>query len=145
MPMRILIADDETDLRRLVSFALGRHGYEVLEARDGADALVILESERPDLILLDVMMPVMSGYDTLKAIKADPALADIPVIMLSAMSQSWEVAEGMELGAADYICKPFNLSQLALRIAEFLDQTEQPSDAIGADSDIGADGQEDAQ
>ncbi len=119
---RILIADDEADLRRLVSFTLGNHGFEVIEVADGAAAIEAIRTERPDLVLLDVMMPERSGYDVLKDMKEDAATHGIPVIMLSAMSQTREVAEGLELGAVDYICKPFAPGDLVRRIEALFDE-----------------------
>ena len=117
---RVLIADDEPHIRKLVSFALGNHGFEVLEATDGGEAVDMAAAEQPDLILLDVMMPVMTGYDALRRLKADPSTADIPVVMLSAKSQKTEVAEGMDCGAREYICKPFTPKDLVQRVGEIL-------------------------
>lgn len=117
---RVLIADDEPHIRRLVSFTLTNRGYEVLEAADGGEALAMVAAERPDLVLLDVMMPVMTGYDALKRLKADPETADIPIVMLSAKSQRTEIAEGLRNGAVDYICKPFTPKDLVQRIGEIL-------------------------
>jgi DNA-binding response OmpR family regulator len=117
---RVLIADDEPHIRRLVAFTLGNDGYEVIEATDGGEAVSLAASERPDLILLDVMMPVMTGYDALRKLKADPATAAIPVVMLSAKSQKTEIAEGLESGAHEYICKPFTPRELVQRVGEIL-------------------------
>jgi CheY-like chemotaxis protein len=117
---RILIADDEPHIRRLVSFTLGNRGYEVIEAVDGGDALERIRTEHPDLVLLDVMMPVMTGYDVLREVKADPATADVPVIMLSAKSQKAEIEEGIACGAREYICKPFTPKDLVERVGELL-------------------------
>lgn len=120
MSARILIADDEPHIRRLVSFTLGNRGYEVIEAIDGGDALERIRTEHPDLVLLDVMMPVMTGYDVLREVKADPATADVPVIMLSAKSQKAEIEEGIACGAREYICKPFTPKDLVERVGELL-------------------------
>ncbi len=120
MSARILIADDEPHIRRLVSFTLGNRGYEVIEAVDGGDALERIRTEHPDLVLLDVMMPVMTGYDVLREVKADPATADVPVIMLSAKSQKAEIEEGIACGAREYICKPFTPKDLVERVGELL-------------------------
>jgi len=117
---RILIADDEPHIRKLVSFSLTNRGYEVLEAVDGGEALAIARAETPDLILLDVMMPVMTGYEVLNKLKADPVTEPIPVIMLSAKSQRTEVEEGLACGAREYICKPFTPKDLAGRVGEIL-------------------------
>lgn len=117
---RILIADDEPHIRRLVSFTLGKSGYEVLEASDGGAAVRVAKEEKPDLILMDVMMPVMTGLDAVRALKSDPETADIPVVMLSAKSQKTEVAEGLDCGAAEYICKPFTPKDLVQRVGEIL-------------------------
>lgn len=117
---RVLIADDEPHIRKLVSFTLANHGHEVLEATDGGEAVEMVTTEHPDLVLLDVMMPVMTGYDALRRIKADPLTADIPVIMLSAKSQRAEVAEGLDCGAREYICKPFTPKDLVQRVGEIL-------------------------
>ncbi len=118
---RVLIADDEPHIRRLVSFSLVKHGYEVIEACDGGEAYERARTESPDLILLDVMMPVMTGYDVLNKLKADPSTENIPVIMLSAKSQQTEVAEGLARGAHEYICKPFTPKDLVQRVGEILD------------------------
>lgn len=117
---RILIADDEPHIRRLVSFTLGKSGYEVIEACDGGEAVSRARAEKPDLILMDVMMPVMTGFDAVRALKQDPETADIPVVMLSAKSQRTEVAEGLDCGATEYICKPFTPKDLVQRVGEIL-------------------------
>jgi CheY-like chemotaxis protein len=117
---RILIADDEPHIRKLVSFTLGNRGYEIVQACDGGEAVALAGQTQPDLILLDVMMPVMTGYDALRALKADPATADIPVVMLSAKSQKAEVEEGLACGAHEYICKPFTPKDLVQRVGELL-------------------------
>jgi CheY-like chemotaxis protein len=117
---RILVADDEPHIRKLVSFTLGKQGYEIIEAIDGGDAYEKACATMPDLILLDVMMPVMTGYDVLNKLKADPATKDIRVVMLSAKSQKTEVEEGIARGALEYICKPFTPKDLVQRVGEIL-------------------------
>ncbi|MBN1193230.1 MAG: response regulator [Coriobacteriia bacterium] len=118
---RILIADDEPHIRRLVSFSLGNRGYEVIEAIDGGEAYDLALKNLPDLILLDVMMPVMTGYDVLNKLKAEPTTEHIPIIMLSAKSQRTEVEEGLARGALEYICKPFTPKDLVQRVGEIVD------------------------
>jgi CheY-like chemotaxis protein len=110
---RILVVDDEPHIVKLVSFALERAGHEVLQAADGAHGIEVAAESLPDLILMDVMMPVMTGYDALDHLKADPATCDIPVVMLSAKSQHYEQEEGLRRGALQYICKPFTPRDLA--------------------------------
>jgi CheY-like chemotaxis protein len=117
---RILVADDEPHIRKLVSFTLENRGYEVLQATDGGEALEMARTGKPDLILLDVMMPVMTGYEVLNTLKADPDTKDIPVVMLSAKSQRTEVEEGLSGGATEYICKPFTPKDLSQRVGEIL-------------------------
>ncbi|MRS12593.1 MAG: response regulator [Actinobacteria bacterium] len=117
---RILVADDEPHIRRLVSFTLKRYGYEVLEACDGGQACEMVRAEVPDMVLLDVMMPVMTGYEVLSTLKSDPATAGIPVMMLSAKSQQTEVQAGLSGGAAEYICKPFTPKDLVQRVGDVL-------------------------
>jgi CheY-like chemotaxis protein len=109
---RILLADDEEDVKQIVELFLESKGYEVLTAFDGLAALDMARTQRPDLILLDVMMPVVNGYEVCSRLKADPATRDIPVVMLSAMAQSESVDRGLSAGAADYVVKPFDPSRL---------------------------------
>ncbi|MGI8907793.1 MAG: response regulator transcription factor [Candidatus Sumerlaeaceae bacterium] len=109
---KILIADDEEDIKIVVKFFLESRGYEVLTAFDGLDAISMCETENPDLLLLDVMMPVMSGFEVARRLKANPKTADIPIIMLSAASQAGSIKEGLEAGARDYIVKPFEPAKL---------------------------------
>jgi len=117
---RILAVDDEPHILKLVSFSLAAKGFDVLEASDGLSALEVAEAEQPDLILLDVMMPALDGYEACRRLKANPKTAHIPVVMLSAKSQKAEQAVGIEAGALDYICKPFTPSDLVSQVRGFL-------------------------
>jgi CheY-like chemotaxis protein len=112
MNKKILIADDEESLRILVRTTLEDPDYQIIEAVDGSEALRLIGQEHPDLILLDWMMPGMTGIEVLQAVKADAALAAIPVVMLTAKAQAADRERGLQLGAVDYLFKPF--SPLAL-------------------------------
>ncbi|HEX2029409.1 MAG TPA: response regulator [Nitriliruptorales bacterium] len=115
---KVLVVDDEADVRLLCRVNLEFEGYEVLEARDGVEAMQVLEDEPPDVVLLDVMMPRMDGWQVLAAIKRDPATADIPVVMLTAKVQDHDQIHAWGGGVADYITKPFS----PLAISHVLDQ-----------------------
>lgn len=108
----VLVVDDEPDVLLLCRVNLEFEGYEVLEAADGEAAMELLRASRPDVVLLDVMMPKMDGWQVLAEIKADEELGDIPVVMLTAKVQDQDQIRGWSQGAADYITKPF--SPLAL-------------------------------
>ncbi|MGH2352890.1 MAG: response regulator transcription factor [Chloroflexota bacterium] len=120
MSARIVVADDEADIRRLIVFTLRRRGYTVLEASAGDAALELVRQERPDLVVLDVMMPGMSGLEAAQALSGDPATAGIPVIILSAKGQAAEVEAGLTSGARAYLVKPFAPQDLASRVAGVL-------------------------
>jgi two-component system, OmpR family, alkaline phosphatase synthesis response regulator PhoP len=109
---RVVIVEDEPHIVLSLEFLLERAGYETATATDGAQGLALVRRLRPDVVLLDVMMPELNGYDVCRAIKADPALAGIPVIMLSAKGQEVEVLRGLELGAAAYVTKPFGNTEI---------------------------------
>jgi len=109
---KILIAEDERDILELITFTLEYGGYEVIPTTNGEDALDMTRHERPDLVLLDVRMPRMSGYEVCTHIKADDDTRRIPVVFLSAKGQEAEVNTGYDLGAIDYILKPFSPDQL---------------------------------
>lgn len=109
---KILIAEDERDILELITFTLEYGGYEVIPTTNGEDALDMTRHERPDLVLLDVRMPRMSGYEVCTHIKADDDTRRIPVVFLSAKGQEAEVYTGYDLGAIDYILKPFAPDQL---------------------------------
>ncbi len=117
---KILVADDEPHILKLVTFTLANHGWETVTASDGATAVKVAETEQPDLILLDVMMPIMNGYDAAKQIRENPKTGHIPIVMLSAKSQQREIAEGLVSGANEYICKPFTPKDLVQRVSEIL-------------------------
>jgi two-component system alkaline phosphatase synthesis response regulator PhoP/two-component system response regulator VicR len=112
MPRRILCCDDEQPIVRLLEVNLMRQGYEVIKAYNGAECLEKVETEKPDLIILDVMMPEMSGFEVLQKLKADPETAKIPVIMLTARSQDADVIRGWQSGVETYLTKPFNSLEL---------------------------------
>ncbi|HYH34698.1 MAG TPA: response regulator [Nocardioides sp.] len=117
---RILVADDDVDIRELVEFKLSTMGHDVVAVGDGAAAVDACKAEKPDLAVLDVMMPGVSGLDAIRAIRAEPALADLPVILLTARAQESDVETGFDSGADDYITKPFSPRELASRVQALL-------------------------
>jgi CheY-like chemotaxis protein len=117
---RILIAEDERDIRELITFTLRFAGHEVISTVNGAEALDIARQEIPDLILLDVRMPKMTGYEACKQIKADANLQHIPVAFLSAKGQEEEIQTGLAAGAVAYILKPFAPDDLTSRVGKIL-------------------------
>lgn len=122
---RVLAVDDEPHILKLIAFSLKAHGFDVLEASDGLSAIAVAQAEHPDLILLDVMMPALDGYEACRRIKADPATADIPIFMLTAKAQATEQQTGLDAGARDYICKPFTPKDLVATVeAFFAEQTD---------------------
>ena len=121
---RILIAEDERDIRDLIAFTLRFAGYEVLTANNGEEAVQMTQKELPDLVLTDVRMPKMTGYEACKQIKADPRTQHIPVVFLSAKGQEAEVQSGMAAGADEYLLKPFAPDQLTRKVAEILSKTQ---------------------
>jgi len=120
-PARILLAEDDRILRKAGEVSLRKKGYEVIPAADGEDALAKARTEKPDLVLLDVMMPGMHGFDVLDALKGDPDVRDIPVIMLTNLEQAADITRAADAGAHSYLVKSnLKLDELAARIAEAL-------------------------
>lgn len=108
MPYKILVVDDEPPIVRLMEFILARHGHQMLTAVNGEEALEMIHEHAPDLILLDIMMPRIDGYEVARTLRADPKFADLPIIMLSAKAQEEDIQRGMEVGVDEYITKPFS-------------------------------------
>lgn len=127
---KILVVDDEPDVLRMLEVALGRRGHQVLTAAMGMEGLVIAEGERPDLVLLDIMMEGMDGWEVLKLLKLDPATHDIPVVMLSARSEPRDKIRGLQEGAVDYVTKPFSVRELVATIEAVLERA--PANAVMA-------------
>jgi DNA-binding response OmpR family regulator len=117
---RIVVADDETDVRELIAYRLGRSGFEVVEAADGEQALRLARAEPPDLLVLDVMMPKLDGYELTRRLRADPATQRVPVILLTARAQEDDISRGFSAGADDYLKKPFNPDELVARVRAVL-------------------------
>jgi DNA-binding response OmpR family regulator len=117
----LLVADDDEDVLMLVQLRLSRSGFEVIVARDGEEALRLAQERHPDLAVLDWMMPKVSGLDVLRAIRANPETADIPVVLLTARASEADVQEGLAAGADDYVAKPFSPQDLAARVQNILD------------------------
>jgi CheY-like chemotaxis protein len=117
---KILIAEDERDIRDLVAFTLRFAGHEVVSVGNGEEAVSMAGQEHPDLILMDVRMPRMTGYEACEKIKADPQIKDIPVVFLSAKGQEAEIRSGLEAGADEYLLKPFAPAELTQQVAEIL-------------------------
>ncbi len=117
---RILIAEDERDIRDLVEFTLKYAGHEVVTANNGLEAVELAPQVAPDLILMDVRMPKMTGYEACRKLKTMDGVRDIPVVFLSAKGQDVEMKAGLEAGAIDYILKPFAPDELARRVTEIL-------------------------
>ena len=117
---RILIAEDEPDIRELIAFTLRFAGHEVTTSANGEEALHQATEMIPDIVIMDVRMPKMTGYDACRAMKADVVLKDIPVVFLSAKGQDSEVQTGLDVGAEDYLLKPFAPSQLVEHVKTIL-------------------------
>jgi DNA-binding response OmpR family regulator len=116
----VLVADDDDDILGLVSFRLERSGYEVAAAKDGEEALRLARELSPALVVLDVMMPRLDGYEVTRRLRDDEATRGIPVILLTARAQEADVARGFEAGADDYLRKPFSPQELAARVQAVL-------------------------
>lgn len=119
---KILVAEDERDIRDLIGFTLRFAGFEVVTVPDGAEAVQSAPQEMPDMILMDVRMPRMTGYEACAQMKADPRIAHIPVVFLSAKGQESEIRTGLEAGASEYLLKPFAPDELVLRVKALLEQ-----------------------
>ena len=120
MTKHVLIADDEANIVISLEFLMQREGYRVTIARDGDAALEAIRRERPDLVLLDVMMPGRSGFEVCQAVRADEALAAVKILMLSAKGRDTDLAKGSALGADAYMTKPFSTRELADKVREML-------------------------
>jgi two-component system alkaline phosphatase synthesis response regulator PhoP/two-component system response regulator VicR len=131
MPKKILAVDDEKHIVRLVQVNLERQGYEVVTANDGREALEKVESERPDLVVLDVMMPYMDGFEVLQNLRRNPSTRDIPVIMLTAKAQDADVFRGWQSGVDCYLTKPFNPMELISFVKRIFKSMEDGADGGG--------------
>jgi DNA-binding response OmpR family regulator len=120
MPKKVLIADDEANIVTALEFLLQRNGYEVLIARNGDAALKLIEEQRPDLVLLDVMMPVKSGYEVCERMRERADWRDIKIVMLTAKGRDVDMSKGLSVGADLYITKPFSTQELVQRIGALL-------------------------
>ncbi|MGE0002316.1 MAG: response regulator transcription factor [Fimbriimonadaceae bacterium] len=128
-PLKILVCDDERHIVRLIQVNLEKQGYQVVTAYDGKEGLEKVKAEKPDLLVLDVMMPYMDGFEVLKSLRREPETESLPVIMLTAKAQDKDVFEGYHYGADMYLTKPFN----PMELVSFVKRIAQ-----GADSDSGA-------
>jgi DNA-binding response OmpR family regulator len=117
---KVLVAEDERDIRELIGFTLRFAGLDVTLTRNGAEAVEQASQMKPDLIMLDVRMPKMTGYEACRALKSNPDTSDIPVVILSAKGQDGEIQEGIDAGADHYIVKPFAPEELTNRVKDIL-------------------------
>jgi diguanylate cyclase (GGDEF)-like protein len=127
-PVKILVVDDERNILDIIKFNLEVEGYDVITSMDGEDALRLVQEEKPDLILCDIMMPVIDGLDVCRRLKADGRTDQVPVVMLSARTQTHDKIASIEAGADDFITKPFDFSDLVARIKINLVRAKQKRD-----------------
>jgi DNA-binding response OmpR family regulator len=120
MSKKILIVDDEPNIVMSLEFLMRREGFDVKVARDGEEALDSIAAEQPDLVLLDVMMPKINGFEVCERLRASPALADMRIVMLSAKGREAEIKKGLSLGADGYITKPFSTRDLVVQVKNLL-------------------------
>jgi DNA-binding response OmpR family regulator len=120
MNLKVLVADDEPNIVISLEYLLKREGYTVTVAKDGQEALDAITLERPDLVLLDVMMPKKSGFEVCQAVRANEALQSTKILMLTAKGRDTDVAKGLALGADAYMTKPFSTRELVLKVAQML-------------------------
>jgi two-component system alkaline phosphatase synthesis response regulator PhoP/two-component system response regulator VicR len=124
MPLKVLVCDDERHIVRLIQVNLERQGYQVVTAFDGKEGLEKIQSEKPNLVVLDVMMPYMDGFEVLKSIRREPETENLPVIMLTAKAQDKDVFEGYHYGADMYLTKPFNPMELVTFVKRIAQGTD---------------------
>lgn len=134
MSSTILVVDDEPALLRLMEFLLARQGYTMLTATNGEEALERIRSHRPDLVVLDIMMPKMDGYSVAEAMRADadPQVARTPIIMLSAKAQDEDIERGLQAGVNEYITKPFSPEAFAELVVAHLEKSRRSSSSADA-------------
>jgi two-component system, OmpR family, phosphate regulon response regulator PhoB len=130
-PARILVVEDERDIAALIAYHLTKEGYRVRTAEAGHEALESVGAERPDLMLLDLMLPGFSGYEVLQEMKRQPELAQVPIVVLTARRDEADRVMGLELGADDYVTKPFSPRELVLRVKAVLRRAQSPAVAGG--------------
>lgn len=128
---RILVVDDEPDIVALVVYHLAKAGYKVSSASTGTDALALAKRDRPALVVLDLMLPGLSGFDVIARLREDESTQGIAVLMLTARKEEPDRIRGLELGADDYLTKPFSPQELVLRVGAILRRLQSPSDAGG--------------
>ncbi len=128
----VLVADDDRDIRELVAFKLTQAGYEVRAFEDGSAALQEMRARLPDIAVLDVMMPGLTGFDVCRQLRADPATESLPVILLTARAQEGDVATGFAVGADDYVVKPFSPRELVSRVQAVLNRPQARPDGRAA-------------
>jgi DNA-binding response OmpR family regulator len=124
MPKKVLIVDDEPNIVLSVEFLMQREGHEVITAGDGQEAIELLAKSRPDLMILDVMMPRKNGFEVCAEVRANPALSGMPILMLTAKGREAEMKKGLSLGADAYITKPFSTHELVAQVQELLDRED---------------------
>jgi two-component system, OmpR family, phosphate regulon response regulator PhoB len=133
-PARILVVEDERDIAALVAYHLTKEGYRVRTAEGGQEALESAAAEKPDLVLLDLMLPGLSGYEVLQEMRRRPDMTDVPVVVLTARRDEADRVMGLELGADDYVTKPFSPRELVLRVSAVLRRSQSPAVAGGGRS-----------
>ena len=137
LPARVLVVEDERDIAALVAYHLTKEGYRVRTAGSGAEALEAVGHERPDLVVLDLMLPGFSGLEVLAELRRRPEAADLPVIVLTARREEPDRIRGLELGADDYVTKPFSPQELVLRVAAILRRVRAEQQQVGDELAIG--------
>jgi len=131
MPDKILVVDDELHIRELVKFNLSKEGFEVIEASDGNAAVKMTRSDKPDLLILDLMLPGQDGLEVCRTLKGRRETAAIPIIMLTAKSEEIDKVIGLELGADDYLTKPFSIRELTARVKAVLRRSHKDASQVG--------------
>ncbi len=121
MTTKLLVADDEPNIVISLEYLMKREGYQVLVATDGVQALETIQRERPALVLLDVMMPGKTGFEVCQAVRADPALDGVRILMLTAKGRDTDISKGLALGANAYMTKPFSTRELVQKVADMLE------------------------
>ena len=125
MPKEILIVDDEPDVVVPIQFLMEQQGYLVMVAERGEDALDLIYQHKPDLVILDILLPGIDGYEVCEIIRLDPSFRDVKIIFLTARDREVDIAKGLSLGADAYITKPFSNTELVTKIRELIEQTNE--------------------